>query len=80
VTLIEERGERFSFDRVVLATGHYWPEVDHPERGYYTSPWPISKLLPTKSATYDFAIGTLGASLSAFDVVASLAHRHGRQR
>lgn len=77
VTLIEDEGAQFTFDRVVLATGHYWPEDDHPQSGYYTSPWPISKLLPAKGQTYNFIVGTLGASLSAFDVVSSLAHRHG---
>lgn len=77
VTLIEDKGAQFTFDRVVLATGHYWPENDHPESGYYTSPWPISKLLPPKGKFYNFTVGTLGASLSAFDVVSSLAHRHG---
>ena len=77
ITLIKDEGTHFDFDRVVLATGHYWPEEDHPTSGYYTSPWPISKLFPKKGATYNFSIGTLGASLSAFDVVSSLAHRHG---
>ena len=77
VSLIEDEGARFTFDRVVLATGHYWPEEDHPKAGYYVSPWPISKLLPSKGKIYNFTIGTLGASLSAFDVVSSLAHRHG---
>lgn len=77
VTLIEDEGARFRFDRVVLATGHYWPENDRPESGFYTSPWPISKLLPAQGETYPFTVGTLGASLSAFDVVSSLARRHG---
>jgi hypothetical protein len=77
VTLIDDEGALFSADRVVLATGHYWPEKDHPEGGYYASPWPIAKLLPAKGEIYNFTVGTLGASLSAFDVVSSLAHRHG---
>jgi hypothetical protein len=77
VTLVEDGGARFSFDRVVLATGHYWPEQDHPKSGFYASPWPIAKLLPAEGETFNFTVGTLGASLSAFDVVSSLAHRHG---
>lgn len=77
VILFEDGGAKFEFDRVVVATGHYWPEDDHPESGYFVSPWPISKLLPKRGETFNFTIGTLGASLSAFDVVASLAHRHG---
>ncbi len=67
----------FEVDKVIFATGHIWKEEDHPEVGYYASPWPISKILPEGDVFYDFPIGILGASLSAFDVVTSLAHRHG---
>lgn len=77
VTVVEDGGACFRYDRIVLATGHYWPEKDHPESGYYVSPWPISKLLPESGEFYNFEVGTLGASLSAFDVVSSLADRHG---
>lgn len=75
--LVEDGGREFRFDRVAIATGHYWSEDDEPERGYYVSPWPIAKLLPNADERFNFTIGTLGASLSAFDVVTSLAHRHG---
>ncbi len=34
-------------------------------------------MLPVKGASCNFTIGTLGASLSAFDVVSSMARRHG---
>lgn len=71
------RGERETFDTVVIATGHMWSEEDDPARGYYGSPWPIFKILPPEGAHHRRTIGTLGASLSAFDVVSSLAHRHG---
>ena len=77
VTLISRDGSRQVFDRVIIATGHRWPEQDDPERGYYASPWPMAKLLPAEGECHCFPIGTLGASLSAFDVVSSLAHRHG---
>lgn len=77
VTLFTQSGEAYEFDRVVIATGHRWPEKDVPEAGYYASPWPIAKLLPRDGEHYNFVIGTLGASLSAFDVISSLAHRHG---
>ena len=36
------------------------------------------KIIPKGSHFHNFEIGTLGASLSAFDVVSSLAHRHGK--
>ena len=77
VTLLTSTGASHDFDRVVIATGHCWAGEDRPEAGFYASPWPIFKLLPEEGELHNFAIGTLGASLSAFDVIASLAHRHG---
>jgi hypothetical protein len=68
----------YPFSKVIIATGHCWNEEDIPKKGYYASPWPIHKILPRKNSFYNFTIGTLGASLSAFDVVTSLAHRHGK--
>ncbi len=69
--------KRLPFHSVIIATGHQWSEEDRPENGYFGSPWPIFKLLPEEGGFHDFPVGTLGASLSAFDVVSSLAHRHG---
>lgn len=66
------------FDRVVIATGHNFGEADSPTDGYFASAWPIHKLLPPPGSFHRFPVATIGASLSAFDVVASLAHRHGR--
>jgi len=77
VSLHTAQGSTHRADRVVIATGHYWVEDDRPGEGFYASPWPIFKLLPGEGERHDFAIGTLGASLSAFDVITSLAHRHG---
>ncbi len=69
--------EHVSVDRVVIATGHSFGGKDEPGHGYFASPWPMQKLIPDKGHAFTFEIGTLGASLSAFDVVSSLAHRHG---
>lgn len=66
------------FSSVVIATGHGFRDKDRPKEGYYATPWPIHKLLPKKDEIYNFPIGILGASLSAFDVVTSLSHRHGK--
>lgn len=77
VKLVAASGDSYEVDRVVMATGHHWAGEDRPERGFYDSPWPIFKLLPEKGSYHNFAVGILGASLSAFDVVSSLAHRHG---
>jgi uncharacterized NAD(P)/FAD-binding protein YdhS len=68
----------FLFSKVVIAIGHNWSEKDQSEKGYYASPWPIKKLLPKKNQYFNFEIGTLGSSLSALDIVTSLAHRHGK--
>ncbi len=78
VVLKLENGATHAFGKVIIATGHEWREEDRPESGYYGSPWPIHKLVPDEGKHYNFTIGTLGASLSAFDVVTSLAHRHGK--
>lgn len=67
----------YSFSTVVIANGHQWKGEDKIEAGFYTSPWPICKLLPKENEFFNFTVGLLGASLSAFDVVSSLSHRHG---
>ncbi|WP_373516608.1 FAD/NAD(P)-binding protein [Pricia sp.] len=78
VAVKTENGVHHDFSKVVIATGHAWKEEDRPKKGYYGSPWPIHKLLPKEGEPFNFTIGTLGASLSAFDVATSLAHRHGK--
>lgn len=77
VNVITAQGKSYPFSKAVIATGHRWQDDREEGRNYYSSPWPIFKLLPRKGEYYDFAVGTLGASLSAFDVVNSLARRHG---
>ena len=72
------KGKSYEAAKIIIATGHSWSDDDKPDEGYFASPWPISKLLSYEKATYNFTIGTLGASLSAFDVVTSLAHRNGK--
>ena len=67
-----------NFSAVVIANGHQFKEKDIPKKRYFASPWPIHKLFPKKNEFYNYPIGILGASLSAFDVVTSLAHRHGK--
>jgi uncharacterized NAD(P)/FAD-binding protein YdhS len=70
-------GNEESFSKIVIATGHQFTNEDSPECNYFASPWPIKKLIPKKNQYYNFPIGLLGASLSAFDVTSTLAHRHG---
>ena len=78
VILKNSNNDTYVFDKVVIATGHVWTEKDDVESGNYASPWPIQKILPKEGKFHNFKIGTLGASLSAFDVVSSLSRRHGK--
>lgn len=78
ITIKDSHKNTRTFSTVIIANGHTWNEKDKLEAGYYASPWPIHKLLPKNGIYYNFPVGVLGASLSAFDVVTSLAHRHGR--
>lgn len=78
LTLLSAVGGSYDAHKVVIATGHVWKGEDSPERNFFASPWPILKILPEESTSYNFPVGILGASLSAFDVVSSLSHRHGK--
>ena len=78
VTLIAALRGTLKFEKVIIATGHMWNEEDQIESGYYSSPWPISKILPKPLSFNNYTVGTLGASLSAFDVVSSLSRRNGK--
>ena len=77
VTIKCASGAEVVVERVIVCTGHAFKDNDEPEAGYFASPWPMQKLLPKPGSAHQFTIGTLGASLSAYDVVASLSHRHG---
>jgi len=68
---------KYKFSTIVIANGHVWKDEDIKDAAYYATPWPIHKILPRNKEFYNFSVGTLGASLSAFDVVTSLSHRHG---
>ncbi len=75
VEIIPANGGSISVDHVIIATGHAFNDDDDPESGYFASPWPMQKLLPKPGSVHNFTVGTLGASLSAYDVVSSLSHR-----
>lgn len=77
-TLYTSDGSHFIFDQIIISTGHNFDQPDIIESNYFKSPWPIEKILPQPKAFYNFKIGLLGASLSAFDVATSLAHHHGK--
>lgn len=77
LTLTDCSLQKHQFSTVIIANGHEWKAEDNVEAGYFASPWPIHKLIPDNDEVFNFPVGTLGASLSAFDVVTSLTHRHG---
>ncbi|WP_179320373.1 FAD/NAD(P)-binding protein [Winogradskyella helgolandensis] len=70
--------KRYRFHNILIATGHHWNPDHSTSSNYFDSPWPIFKLFNPDDRYYNFEIGILGASLSAIDVVTSLAHRHGK--
>jgi len=61
------------YDRVVLATGHQWPEEPEVRPGYFLSPWPATALQRIPPV----AIGIRGSSLTAIDAAVALAVAHG---
>ncbi|WP_404337728.1 FAD/NAD(P)-binding protein [Sphingomonas sp. MMS12-HWE2-04] len=69
------RGDAFEriYDRVVLATGHQWPEEPEVRPGYFLSPWPATALQRIPPV----AIGIRGSSLTAIDAAVALAVAHG---
>lgn len=62
-----------TFDHVVMATGHDWPETTETKPGFFISPWPAANL----DTIGDVSVGVLGTSLSGIDAVVSVATSHG---
>lgn len=65
-----------SFDRVVLATGHAFPEDDGVSGSYYPNPWSgmIRSDIPAAR------VGIIGTSLSGIDAAMAVATKHGHFR
>lgn len=61
------------YDRVVIATGHVWPEAAEATKSYFPSPWSglVDATIPAAR------IGVLGTSLSAIDAAMAVATQHG---
>ena len=64
------------FDRIVLATGHDFPDEDEATRRYFPSPWSglIQAEIPAVS------VGIMGTSLSSIDAAMAVVNQHGRFR
>ncbi|MFQ6774702.1 FAD-NAD(P)-binding protein [Cereibacter sphaeroides] len=64
------------FDRVILATGHVFPDADEATRSYFPSPW--SGLI--QAEVPPVSVGIMGTSLSSIDAAMAVANQHGRFR
>lgn len=62
-----------TFDHLVIATGHQWPEHPEARPGYFLSPWPASVLASIPPC----GVGIRGSSLTAIDAAVALATHHG---
>ncbi|MGZ3215131.1 FAD-NAD(P)-binding protein [Paracoccus sp. T5] len=64
------------YDRVVLATGHDFPDEDEATRSYFPSPWSglIDAHIPA------VRVGIMGTSLSSIDAAMAVVNQHGRFR
>lgn len=72
---VEASGQRWQFDQVVIATGHYWPMIkENKIPGYFDSPYPPAKL----ERAFNHPVAIRGSSLTAFDAVRTIARQHGR--
>jgi uncharacterized NAD(P)/FAD-binding protein YdhS len=68
------RGEtQGPFDRVVLATGHAFPDEGDATRSYFPSPW--SGLIDAEIPAV--RVGIMGTSLSSIDAAMAVANQHG---
>lgn len=74
VKIISDKEKAFSFDHVIVCTGHHWPKINEGKiNGYFDSPYPPSKL----ALKINHPVAIRGASLSAVDAVRTLARHNG---
>ncbi|WP_268942356.1 FAD/NAD(P)-binding protein [Paracoccus benzoatiresistens] len=64
------------FARVILATGHDFPDEDEATRSYFPSPW--SGLITAEVPAVP--VGIMGTSLSSIDAAMAVVNQHGRFR
>lgn len=62
-----------TFDLVVIATGHVWPDEEQSTRSFFPSPW--SGLMEAKVDACN--VGIMGTSLSGLDAAMAVAIQHG---
>lgn len=76
LTVTTEHGTDDLFDKVILATGHQFPDDDEASRSYFPSPW--SGLI--EAAIPATRVGIMGTSLSSIDAAMAVANQHGHFR
>lgn len=64
------------FDRVILATGHVFPDEEEATRSWFPSPW--SGLIDAEIPAC--RVGIMGTSLSSIDAAMAVVNQHGRFR
>lgn len=75
VIISTSNGEFFTFERVIICTGHHWPKKwEGKIEGYYDSPYPPVKL----AKSFNHPIGIKGSSLTAIDAIRTLARANGQ--
>ncbi len=74
-TLVEiNHNAKFSFDRIVVCTGHNWPRKHEGTiPGYFDSPYPPAKL----QLKLNHPVAIKGSSLTAVDAIRTLARNNG---
>jgi uncharacterized NAD(P)/FAD-binding protein YdhS len=73
-TVVTNSGETFSFDHVIICTGHSWnTKYEGVIPNYFESPYPPAKL----NVKLNHPVAIRGASLSAIDAIKTLARTNG---
>jgi len=74
VQVITSAGDKYSFDSIVVCTGHSWPRP-HEDKipNWFDSPYPPQKLVQKLNVP----VAIKGASLTAIDAVRTLARTNG---
>lgn len=74
VTVKTRDGKDFIFDKVIICTGHVWPQDKEGKIPFYfDSPYPPAKL----KIPLNCSIALRGSSLTAIDALRTLARQHG---
>jgi len=73
--LVEINGEkRFEFDKVIICTGHKWPQKHEGKvPNYFDSPYPPAKL----DLQFNHSVAIKGSSLTAVDAIRTLSRHNG---